>query len=61
MRCGGRRPTWWRSSRSLPPPSLADERERVRRRVRLAALALAEATAGVVTDDGGFEVDRYTL
>ncbi|GAB3673034.1 hypothetical protein [Angustibacter aerolatus] len=45
----------------LPPPELADERERVRRRVRLAALALAEATAGVVTDDGGFEVDRYTL
>lgn len=44
-----------------PPYGFRMERERVRPWVRSAALAVAEATAGVVSDGAGFEVDRYLL
>jgi hypothetical protein len=44
-----------------PPYGFRLERERVRPRVRAAALTIAEATAGVVSDSAGFEVDRYVL
>ncbi len=44
-----------------PPYSFRTERDRVRTRLRSATLAIAEATAGVVTDTTGFEVDRYDL
>ncbi|WP_426564653.1 hypothetical protein ACPPVT_01120 [Angustibacter sp. McL0619] len=44
-----------------PPYAVRLERERVKPRMRAAALTLAEATAGVVTDSDGFEVDRYSL
>jgi hypothetical protein len=44
-----------------PPYGFRLERERVRPRMRAAALAIAEATAGVVSDSAGFEVDRYVL
>lgn len=44
-----------------PPYGFRLERDRVRPRMQAAALALAEATAGVVSDAGGFEVDRYAL
>jgi hypothetical protein len=44
-----------------PPYSVRMERERYRPRMRAAALVLAEATAGVVSDTYGFEVDRYSL
>ncbi|GAB3589643.1 hypothetical protein GCM10027446_02580 [Angustibacter peucedani] len=44
-----------------PPYGFRLERDRVRPRMQAAALALAEATAGVVSDAVGFEVDRYAL
>jgi hypothetical protein len=44
-----------------PPYGFRLERDRVRPRMQAAALALAEATAGVVSDTAGFEVDRYAL
>lgn len=44
-----------------PPYAFRMERERYRPRLRAAALALAETTAGVVSDSYGFEVDRYSL
>ncbi len=44
-----------------PPYGFRLDRERVRSRVRAAAVAIAEATAGVISDSAGFEVDRYTL
>jgi hypothetical protein len=42
-------------------PILRRERERARERVRAVALAVVEAVSGVITDDEGFEVDRYSL
>jgi hypothetical protein len=44
-----------------PPYAVRLERERIKPWMRAAALTLAEATAGVVTDSDGFEVDRYSL
>ncbi len=44
-----------------PPYGFRLERDRVRPRMQAAALALAEATAGVISDAAGFEVDRYVL
>jgi hypothetical protein len=42
-------------------PILRREREHARARVRAVARAVVEAVSGVLTDDEGFEVDRYTL
>lgn len=44
-----------------PPYSFRLERDRVRPRLRTAARAIAEATAGSIGDSAGFEVDRYAL
>ncbi len=44
-----------------PPYGFRLERDRVRPWLRATALAVAEATAGVVSDSLGFEVDRYSL
>jgi len=44
-----------------PPYAFKVLRDRIRPRLRAAALAVAEATAGVVSDVHGFEVDRYSL
>jgi hypothetical protein len=42
-------------------PILHRERDRARDRVRAVTRAVVEAVSGVITDDEGFEVDRYTL
>ena len=42
-------------------PILRREREHARQRVRAIARAVVEAVSGVITDDEGFEVDRYSL
>lgn len=44
-----------------PPYMFRRQRDRVRLRLQAATLAIAEATAGVVSDAAGFEVDRYGL
>lgn len=44
-----------------PPYGFRLERDRVRPRLQAAAVALAEVTAGVISDAAGFEVDRYGL
>ncbi|MGL5857486.1 MAG: hypothetical protein ACRC35_03615 [Angustibacter sp.] len=44
-----------------PPYRFRMQRERVRSRHRSAVRALAEATAGVISDSAGFQVDRYLL
>jgi hypothetical protein len=44
-----------------PPYAVRLERERLRPRMRAAALSIAEASAGVISDSAGFEVDRYSL
>jgi hypothetical protein len=42
-------------------PILRRERDHIRDRVRAVTRAVVEAVSGVITDDEGFEVDRYTL
>jgi hypothetical protein len=42
-------------------PILRQERDHARDRVRAVTLAVVEAVSGVITDDEGFEVDRYSL
>jgi hypothetical protein len=42
-------------------PILHREREHARLRVRAVARAVVEAVSGVISDDEGFEVDRYSL
>jgi hypothetical protein len=42
-------------------PILRREREHARQRVRAVTRAVAEAVSGVIMDDEGFEVDRYSL
>jgi hypothetical protein len=42
-------------------PILRHERDHARDRVRAVTLAVVEAVSGVITDDEGFEVDRYSL
>jgi hypothetical protein len=42
-------------------PILRREREHARQRVRHVTRAVVEAVGGVITDDEGFEVDRYAL
>jgi hypothetical protein len=42
-------------------PILRREREHGRHRVRTVTRAVVEAVSGVITDDEGFEVDRYSL
>jgi hypothetical protein len=42
-------------------PILRRERQHARLRVRAVARAVVEAVGGVITDDEGFEVDRYSL
>ncbi len=44
-----------------PSYSFKLERDRVRTRLRSAALTLVEATAGAISDSARFEVDRYAL
>jgi hypothetical protein len=42
-------------------PILRHERDHARQRVLQVTRAVVEAVGGVITDDEGFEVDRYTL
>jgi hypothetical protein len=44
-----------------PPYPFRLDRDRVRPWMRAAVLAIAEATAGPISDSAGFEVDRYSL
>ncbi len=47
--------------RRRPSPSYVAARERVRPVVHAVAHALVEVSGGVVTDEDGFRLDRYTL
>jgi hypothetical protein len=44
-----------------PPYSFRLERDRIGPRLRTACRTIAEATAGAISDEAGFEVDRYSL
>jgi hypothetical protein len=52
---------WEERERRLPSPAFLASRQRVQPLVRALARLIVEATGGVITDEDGFWLDRYTL
>jgi hypothetical protein len=52
---------WEERERRLPSPAYLASRRQVQPLVRSVARVIVEATGGVVTDEDGFWLDRYTL